>query len=79
MSPDQWCKIKGYGIRRDKGLVLRLCSNDAMLPTGVIGEDETGHMDRGGLWNDVTETVVVRSTLFQDTHLVSFSFVLHLV
>ncbi|GFW11911.1 hypothetical protein TNCV_4529771 [Trichonephila clavipes] len=47
------------------------CSlNDAVLPTGEIEKDETDHSDRGGLWDDATETVVA------STRLVSF-FVCH--
>ncbi|GFX65391.1 hypothetical protein TNCV_4475111 [Trichonephila clavipes] len=46
---------------------------DVVLPTGVIDEDETGQMDRGGEWDDVIKTVAANSTLFQATHLVSFS------
>ncbi|GFS47088.1 hypothetical protein TNCV_2052831 [Trichonephila clavipes] len=34
---------------------LCTCSlNDAVLPSDVIGKDETGHMDRGDVWDDVT-------------------------
>ncbi|GFY13929.1 hypothetical protein TNCV_1295901 [Trichonephila clavipes] len=42
-----------------------MCSlNDAVLPTGVIDFDETGHMDRRYVSDDVTKTVVANSTLF---------------
>ncbi|GFY11478.1 transposable element Tcb2 transposase [Trichonephila clavipes] len=42
------------------------CSlNYAVPPTGVIGQVETSHMDRAGVWDDVTQTDEVEKLAYQ--------------
>ncbi|GFV99272.1 hypothetical protein TNCV_1512441 [Trichonephila clavipes] len=62
---------------RKQNAVSYMCSlNDALLPTGMIDQDETGLVDKGGVWDDVTKTVVINSTRFS-SYTLSLIFLCH--